>query len=111
MLGLSVGLTKEEMSMLGAPDGCPTFDDTDRLVLRYTETLVRQNRVDDGLFNDMAARFPQDELMELCLTIGFSSLVNRMHATFRTDLDESTADQVGDALVCLLPTPITDMRS
>lgn len=103
MLGLSVGLTKEEMSLLGEPEACATFDDTDRLVLRYTETLARTNRVDDALYQALAARFPQEEIVELCLTIGFSSLVNRMHATFRTDLDESTASQVGDAMTCLLP--------
>ncbi len=103
MLGLSVGLTKEEMSMMGDPDACATFDETDRLVLRYTETLVRTNRVDDALYQALAARFPEDEIVELCLTIGFSGLVNRMHSTFRTDLDESTAAEVGDAQTCLLP--------
>lgn len=103
MLGLSVGLTKKEMGMMGDAANCPTFDATDRLVLRYSETLTRENRVDDALYAQLATRFSQDELVDLALTISFSNLVNRMHATFRTDLDESTREQVGDAIACALP--------
>ena len=38
--------------------------------------------------------------MEICVTVGFSYLVNRFHATFLTDVDESTLEVVetGDQL-------------
>jgi alkylhydroperoxidase family enzyme len=103
MLGLSVGLTKEEMSMMNDAANCKTFDEKDRLVLKYSETVTRENRVDDALYAELAARFTQDELVDLALTTAFSSFVNRIHATFRTDLDESTFQQVGDAAACALP--------
>ncbi len=103
MLGLSVGLTKTEMAMMGDAANCETFDETDRLVLRYSEILTRDSKVEDALYAQLAARFSQDELVDLALTISFSALVNRMHATFRTDLDDSTRDQVGDAVACALP--------
>ena len=103
MLGLSVGLTNDEMASMGAPETCPTFDATDRLVLRYSEALTRTNVVDDALYAEMAARFPQDELVELCVTVGLSALVNRVHATFRTDVDETTLAQVAGMSACPLP--------
>jgi alkylhydroperoxidase family enzyme len=103
MLGLSVGLTKSEMSMMGDAENCPTFDAKDRIVLKYAETVTRENRVDDALYAEMAKLFTQDELVDLALTTAFSSFVNRVHATFRTDLDESTIAQVGDAVACALP--------
>ncbi len=103
MLGLSVGLTKAEMSMMNDAANCATFDTTDRLVLRYSEILTRENRVDDALYAELAARFSNDELVDLALTVSLSAFVNRMHATFRTDLDDSTFNQVGDALACALP--------
>ena len=103
MLGLSVGLTKEEMSLMGEPDKCDTFDVTDRLVLRYSETLTRENRINDALYAEFARRFTSDEQVDLCLTVGLSAMVNRMHATFRTDLDDATFAQVGDAVTCALP--------
>lgn len=91
------------MVAMGDPASCASFDDTDRLVLRYAETLTRDNRVDDALYAELAAHFPPDALLELCATIGLSALVNRMHATFRTDVDEATVGAVSDAPVCLLP--------
>ena len=104
MLGLSVGLTKEEMAAMPAPETCTSFDETDRLVLRYSEVLTRENRVDDQLYAQLAARFPREELVELCLTVALSAMVNRVHATFRTDLDESTHALVGNLdVACPLP--------
>ncbi len=93
------------MVAMGDPQSCASFDATDKLVLRYAEMLTRDNRVDDALYAELEARFPREELLELCATVGLSALVNRMHATFRTDLDESTSSAVSDAPVCLLPMP------
>jgi len=100
MLGQSVGLTNEEMASMAEPETCASFDDTDRLVLRYSDVLTRENRVDDALYAELEKRFPKTELLELCFTVGLSNLVNRVHATFRTDLDDSTRAQVGDAPMC-----------
>ena len=100
MLGRSVGLTDEEMAAMAAPDTCASFDATDRLVLRYSEVLTRENQVSDALYAELAARFPREELLELCMTVALSALVNRVHATFRTDVDGATRAQVGDAAFC-----------
>jgi alkylhydroperoxidase family enzyme len=100
MLGRSVGLTDEEMAVMADWDTTPLFDDTDRLVLRYAEVLTRENRVNDALYAELAARFSREELMELCMTVGLAALVNRVHATFRTDVDDSTQAQVGEAQFC-----------
>ncbi len=100
MLGRSVGLTDEEMAAMADWNTVPVFDDTDRLVLRYAEVLTRENRVSDALYAELEARFPREELVELCMTVGLSALVNRVHATFHTDVDDSTRAQVGDAKFC-----------
>ncbi len=100
MLGRSVGLTDEEMGAMAEWDTTPLFDDTDRLVLRYAEVLTRDNRVSDALYAELAACFPREELLELCMTVALAALVNRVHATFRTDVDDATRAQVGDARFC-----------
>ena len=100
MLGRSVGLTDEEMAAMADWNTVPVFDDTDRVVLRYAEVLTRENRVSDALYADLAARFPREELLELCMSVGLAALVNRVHATFHTDVDDSTRAQVGDAPFC-----------
>jgi hypothetical protein len=47
--------------------------------------------------------------MDICLTVGLSNMVNRFHATFQTDLDDTTiaAIEAGDAIagVCAIPRP------
>jgi alkylhydroperoxidase family enzyme len=100
MLGRSVGLTDEDMAAMADWDTTPRFDATDRLVLRYAEVLTRENRVSDALYAELAARFSREELLELCMTVGLAALVNGMHATFRTDVDDSTIEQVGEAPFC-----------
>jgi hypothetical protein len=38
--------------------------------------------------------------MDICLIVGLSNVVNRFHATFKTDVDPSTLEAVG-------PPPLT----
>lgn len=93
-------MSSEEIAAMATPQDSGLFDDSDRLVLRYADTLTRDNLVDDALYAELAARFPEEELVELCFTVGLSALVNRFHATFRTDLDVSTEANVGDVGFC-----------
>jgi alkylhydroperoxidase family enzyme len=100
MLGRSVGLTNAEIAAMGEAENSPVFDPTDRLVLRYSTILTLENRVPDDLYAELAGRFTKDELVELCFTVALAALVNRVHATFRTDVDGSTTDSVGDFTFC-----------
>ena len=104
MLGLSVGLSEDEIAAMAAPEKCTSFDTTDCLVLEYAEMLTRENRVLDALYARLSEQFDKTELMELAGTIGLAAMVNRLHATFMTDLDGATVDAVGDAASCALRT-------
>jgi 4-carboxymuconolactone decarboxylase len=100
MLGRSIGLSDNEIAGMAEAAENPLFDDTDRLVIRYSEVLTRENRVGDELYAQLAARFSREELVELCFTVGLAALVNRVHATFRTDPDPSTQAEVGESAFC-----------
>jgi alkylhydroperoxidase family enzyme len=100
MLGRSVGLSDDEMAGMANPASVASFDETDRLVLRYAQTSIRDIRIPDDLYAELAARFPKQQLIELAMTIALASLVNRVHATFQTDLDESTRESVADGPAC-----------
>ena len=49
------------------------------------------------------------QLIDICLTVGLSNMVNRFHATFHTNLDGETvaAAETGDSAhgACPLPRP------
>ena len=100
MLGRSIGLSDQEMAAMAEPENCLSFDGTDRLVLRYADVLTRENRVDDALYTELAACFTREELVALCFMVGLAALVNRVHATFLTDLDDTTRAAVGDGPFC-----------
>lgn len=93
-LGSSAGLSDEELSWLNDWREAPLFDATDRLVLEYADSLTRDVRVDDALWSALQAHFSQKEIFELCFSVGLAALVNRVHATFHTDVDDRTQSRV-----------------
>ncbi|MEO9255569.1 MAG: hypothetical protein ABI305_08525 [Tepidiformaceae bacterium] len=70
------------------------FDEPDRLVLGYADSITRDVRCDDAMWAALSERFSQTEIFELAFTVGLAALVNRVHATFQTDVDERTSDRV-----------------
>ena len=58
--------------------------------------------IDDDLYAELERHYPTAQIMELCFTVGLSNIVNRFHATFRTDLDDDTAAEfrIGSPLRC-----------
>jgi len=92
MLGLSVGLTEEEVIGITDAANCAAFDDTDRAVLRYAEALALENHIEDALYATLESHFSQRELIELCVSAAMAGMINRVHATFHTDVDETTRE-------------------
>ena len=45
-------------------------------------------RVDDALYGRAEAHFSREELVRLTMTIALAGMVNRVHAAFRTLLDD-----------------------
>ena len=110
MLGRSAGITEEQLAHLGddpLPPGL--FDDSEAAIVRYAQHSTRSIVIDDETYDALAAHFSTQEIMDICLTVGLSNMVNRFHATFLTDLDESTitAVEAGDAAAgaCAIPRP------
>lgn len=102
MLGLGVGLSEEEIAAMDDPQRSPSFDEMDRLVLRYAEELTRENIVVDEVYDALAAKLDTTELMELAATVGLAAMVNRVHATFQTAVDPETMARVGDTGLCTI---------
>ncbi len=61
-------------------------------IIRYARASTALEPITDGIYGALAAHFDTEQLIEICMTVGLSNLVNRFHATFLTDLDESTAE-------------------
>jgi alkylhydroperoxidase family enzyme len=110
VLGRSLGLTEEQLSHL--TDDVPpagVYTPAEAAIVRYAQKSTRLEPIDDALYADLADHFSPQQLIDICLTVGLSNMVNRFHATFGTDLDAQTvsAAEAGDAVhgACPLPRP------
>jgi alkylhydroperoxidase family enzyme len=111
VLGRSAGLSEEQLRHLGddpLPEG--VYDAAEAAIVRYAQRSTREIVVDDETYAALAEHFGPQQLIEICLTVGLSNMVNRFHATFHTDLDAATiaAVEAGDAAAgaCALPRPV-----
>jgi hypothetical protein len=50
--------------------------------------------IDDALFAELAKHFTRRQMIDICLVVGQSNVVNRFHATFLTDVDEATIETI-----------------
>jgi alkylhydroperoxidase family enzyme len=90
MLGRSVGLTEDELRSMDNTEFCKTFSEADLCVIEYSEQLTMNNIVSDEMYARLDKHFSQEQIVELSMTVGLSAMVNRVHATFKTDVDTDT---------------------
>ena len=85
------------------------YDAAEAAVVVYARKSTRLEPIDDATYGALAEHFTPQQVIDLCLTVGLSNMVNRFHATFLTDLDEATTAEVetGDRLAgsCPIPRP------
>jgi alkylhydroperoxidase family enzyme len=110
VLGRSLGLTEEQLHHLNddpLPDS--VYDAKQTAIVRYAQKSTRLEPIDDATYGALAEHFSVPQIMDICLTVGLSNMVNRFHATFLTDVDQATIAEVeaGDAIagVCAIPRP------
>ena len=85
------------------PDGL--FPPAQAAIVRYAQKSTRLEPIDDATYGALAQHFSPQQVIDICLTVGLSNMVNRFHATFRTDLDPATLDEAeaGDVIAGACP--------
>ncbi len=106
MLGRSVGLSEAQLAHLGddvAPPG--VYSPFEATIVRYARQSTLHITIDDALYADLERYYSRQQIVDICLVVGQSNLVNRFHATFRTDVDEATLATVEQVATCPIPLP------
>lgn len=110
MLGRSVGLTTEQLNHLGddpLPEG--VYSESEAAIVRYAQVSTSSIFIDDDVYGELAKHYTDEQLVEICMIVGLSSVVNRFHATFLADVDEATTETNAEADAqtgaCTLPRP------
>jgi alkylhydroperoxidase family enzyme len=106
MLGRSVGITDEQLGHLGdevPPPGL--FAPAEAVLVRYARQSTLRIVIDDALYSELATYYSQEQIMDICLIVGLSNVVNRFHATFKTDVDPSTLATILEPGASPVPLP------
>ncbi len=105
-----MGLTEDQMRHLISeplPDG--VFAPAEAAIVRYAQKSTRLEPIDRDTYAALEAHFSPQQIIDICLTVGLSNMINRFHATFLTDVDADTlaAVEAGDQEygACALPRP------
>jgi alkylhydroperoxidase family enzyme len=69
----------------------PAFDELQRLVMRYTDEVVREVRASDAAFDALRAGLSLQELQELTVTIGYYMTASRFLENFDIDIEAGAA--------------------
>ena len=83
----AVGVSEEKIQALVEGKDSSAFNDLERLVLQFTEEVIRDVKASDATFKALAARLGNREIAELVLVIGFYAMTARFLETLEVDLD------------------------
>ncbi len=84
----AVGAGDEQIEALRRDDAtAECFDETERLVLRFTDEVVRDVGASQQTFDAAREIFSPREIMELILAIGFYMAIARVMEVARIDID------------------------
>jgi AhpD family alkylhydroperoxidase len=89
----AVGVSDEQVEAISDP-AAACFSDAEHAVVRFTESAVREMRVNDGAWAEAAKHLPPAQLVELLIVIGHYMLLARIMRSCDIDLDAALGAEV-----------------
>lgn len=93
VLGRGAGIAEAKLAHV-ADDPLPggLYSPDEEAVIAYSRASTRMEPITDEVYSALAEHFDTTQIIEICMTVGLSNLVNRFHATFLTDVDPATTE-------------------
>jgi alkylhydroperoxidase family enzyme len=91
ILGMRAGLTAEEVERVQRGADAPEWEPQDADILRATDELHSQSRIQPGTWDRLAARFDTAQLMDLVFLVGCYDVLAMAIQTFQTQLEPGVA--------------------
>lgn len=82
-----LGMTEPVIAAIANGPDDPAFSELQRLVMRYTDEVVRNVRASDDVFRPLQDRLSLIELEELTVVIGYYMMASRFLENFDIDLE------------------------
>jgi AhpD family alkylhydroperoxidase len=83
----SVGLSPEKIEAVTAGADAGVYTLLEQMVLRFTDTVVRNVKAPEPMFRDLLVELSQRQMAELVLTIGFYMMVCRFLENFEVEIE------------------------
>lgn len=91
-IALKEGMTQAQLDALADWQGSEAFDDTQRAVLAYCDSMTRKVHVPDAVFAAVRQRLDARDLVELTATIGAYNMVSRFLEAMGVDARDPLPD-------------------
>jgi alkylhydroperoxidase family enzyme len=83
-VGSALGIPEEKLLALPEWEASPLFDDTERLVLEYADSMTISDRdVSDELFARLRAHFDDDAIVELTEIVAWENASSKFNRALR----------------------------
>jgi 4-carboxymuconolactone decarboxylase len=82
-----VGLAQDKVAALEIGADMAVLTDLERLVVEFTDQLVRHVKAPDDMFAAVSVHLNHREMAELVLTVGFYMMVSRFLENFEVDIE------------------------
>ena len=89
-IGRNLGMSDALIKGIHKGPDCGAFSDLQRLVMLYTDDVVRHVRAGDATFKPLQRHLSVQELQELTVTIGYYMMVSRFLETFDVDIETTS---------------------
>src|SRR5699024_9808789 len=75
IIGRAAGLSDDEIAAIAHGPDHPAWSSDDADLLRAADELHRDNRIGDDTWRSLAARYDEQQLIEICMVVGQYHLV------------------------------------
>jgi 4-carboxymuconolactone decarboxylase len=84
---LKAGMSEKKIEALESDPESAVFSPLERLIIRYTDEVVKNVKAPDGLFNELLQQMDNRRMAELTLTIGFYMAAGRFLENFEVEIE------------------------
>ena len=94
-IALAAGATQEQVDALEREElDAPCFDEEERAVIAFTREVLTLVRPSDEALETLRKKLPDNQVVELTITIGYYMMMARLMEVTGVDVDPPAGDQV-----------------
>jgi alkylhydroperoxidase family enzyme len=111
VLGQALGLKDAEFDALQGDDyrSSPLFDEKEKAVLAWSETMTLNMAKRDGAhWDDLRRLFSDAEIVEISMACALFNMINRLNDSFRTELEPEEYNRRQHGAVGVTPSALEE---